>query len=67
MYRFLLTPRWWGINVFVVLAIPFCVFMGSWQLSRFEDRVDEHHSADRLAESARTQAARPLADLLPVD
>ncbi|MFK0118753.1 SURF1 family protein [Streptomyces sp. NPDC090994] len=67
MYRFLLTPRWWGINVFVVLAIPFCVFMGSWQLSRFEDRVDDHHTADRLAEAAQTQAARPLADLLPVD
>ncbi|MEU4655756.1 SURF1 family protein [Streptomyces sp. NPDC023723] len=67
MYRFLLTSRWWGINVFVVLAIPFCVFMGSWQLSRFEDRVDDHHTADQLAESAKTQAARPLADLLPVD
>jgi DNA-binding transcriptional regulator of glucitol operon len=35
VYRFLLTPRWWGINVFVLLAIPFCIFMGSWQLSRF--------------------------------
>ncbi|NUS26841.1 MAG: SURF1 family protein, partial [Streptomyces sp.] len=21
VYRFLLTPRWWGINVFVLLAI----------------------------------------------
>ncbi|MFE9628447.1 SURF1 family protein [Streptomyces sp. NPDC006527] len=67
MYRFLLTPRWWGINVFVLLAIPFCVFMGSWQLSRFEARVDDHHSAQERASSERTGAARPLAEMLPVD
>ncbi|MFE9682722.1 SURF1 family protein [Streptomyces sp. NPDC002701] len=67
MYRFLLTPRWWGINVFVLLAIPFCVFMGSWQLGRFEDRVQDHRDADAQATAARTQAARPLAELLPVD
>ncbi|MEV5549153.1 SURF1 family protein [Streptomyces sp. NPDC052309] len=67
MYRFLLTPRWWGINVFVVLAIPFCIFMGSWQLSRFEDRVQDHQSATTQAESNRDEAARPLAELLPVD
>ncbi|MFK0106307.1 SURF1 family protein [Streptomyces sp. NPDC091217] len=67
MYRFLLTPRWWGINVFVLLAIPFCIFMGSWQLSRFEARVQAHHSADEQVETARKEAARPLADLLPVD
>ncbi|MFG2573279.1 SURF1 family protein [Streptomyces sp. NPDC048481] len=67
MYRFLLTPRWWGINVFVLLAIPFCLFMGSWQLSRFEARVDDHRDAKTQAESARRGAARPLAELLPVD
>ena len=67
VYRFLLTPRWWGINVFVVLAIPFCIFMGSWQLGRFEDRVQDHNSATTQAESARREAARPLAELLPVD
>ena len=66
MYRFLLTPRWWGINVFTLLAIPFCVFMGSWQLSRFEDRVQEHRDQTRQIESASHEAARPLADLLPV-
>ncbi|MER5432135.1 SURF1 family protein [Streptomyces sp. NPDC002588] len=67
MYRFLLSPRWWGINVFVLVAIPFCVFMGSWQLSRFEARVDEHRDAKAQVESNRTQAARPLAEMLPVD
>ncbi|MGW5866252.1 SURF1 family protein [Streptomyces sp. NPDC055239] len=72
MYRFLLTPRWWGINVFVLLAIPFCIFMGSWQLGRFEDRVEAHDAAqaqaDRQAAPSRSEAkARPLDSLLPVD
>ncbi|WP_435217776.1 SURF1 family protein [Streptomyces sp. bgisy034] len=67
MYRFLLTPRWWGINVFVLLAIPFCVFMGSWQLGRFEARVDDHRNAGEQAAENEREAARPLADLLPVD
>lgn len=67
MYRFLLTPRWWGINVFVLLAIPFCVFMGSWQLSRFEARMDDHRTLDASAAESRTEAPRPLAEMLPVD
>ncbi|MEV0119193.1 SURF1 family protein [Streptomyces sp. NPDC050844] len=72
MYRFLLTPRWWGINVFVLLAIPVCIFMGSWQLARFEDRVEAHDAAqekaDRQASPSRDASeARPLDSLLPVD
>jgi cytochrome oxidase assembly protein ShyY1 len=67
VYRFLLTPRWWGINVFVLLAIPFCVFMGSWQLSRFEDRVQGQRDAEAQVSAVRREAARPLAELLPVD
>ncbi|MFJ9869952.1 SURF1 family protein [Streptomyces sp. NPDC101165] len=67
MYRFLLTPRWWGINVFVLLAIPFCVFMGSWQLSRFEGRVQDHRAATEQAASDGQETARPLAEMLPVD
>ncbi|MEU6088356.1 SURF1 family protein [Streptomyces sp. NPDC047085] len=67
MYRFLLTPRWWGINVFVLLAIPFCIFMGSWQLSRFEGRVQEHRAATEQAASDKSESARPLAEMLPVD
>lgn len=66
MYRFLLTPRWWGINIFVLLAIPFCVFMGSWQLGRFEDRVDSHREAKERP-GAEEQEAAPLGELLPVD
>ncbi|MGW0394445.1 SURF1 family protein [Streptomyces sp. NPDC003042] len=65
MHRFLLTPRWWGINVFVALAIPFCLFMGTWQLGRFEDRVGSHREA--RAERPADQAAAPLDSLLPVN
>ncbi|MER7467186.1 SURF1 family protein [Streptomyces sp. NPDC097981] len=65
MHRFLLTPRWWGINVFVALAVPFCLFMGTWQLGRFEDRVDTHREA--AAGRPATEAAAPLESLLPVD
>ncbi|MCZ9353092.1 SURF1 family protein [Streptomyces mutabilis] len=67
MYRFLLTPRWWGINVFVVLAIPFCIFMGSWQLGRFEDRVQDHETVTTQQDPSQRGAARPLAEMLPVD
>jgi cytochrome oxidase assembly protein ShyY1 len=67
VYRFLLTPRWWGINAFVLLAIPFCVLMGSWQLGRFEDRVQEDRGVTDRAAAQRTQAPVPLAGLLPVD
>ncbi|MFD6415022.1 SURF1 family protein [Streptomyces sp. NPDC060194] len=67
MYRFLLTPRWWGINLFVVLAIPFCLFMGSWQLGRFEDRVEGHRAADERPAVNEAKPAVPLAELLPVD
>lgn len=65
VHRFLLTPRWWGINVFVALAVPFCLYMGSWQLGRFEDRVDSHREANAQQPADRTVA--PLESLLPVD
>ncbi|WP_043733166.1 SURF1 family protein [Streptomyces zinciresistens] len=67
MYRFLLTPRWWGINVFVLLAIPFCLYLGFWQLGRFEARVQEERGAGAQAVSAERAPARPFAELLPVD
>ncbi|MFE5770782.1 SURF1 family protein [Streptomyces sp. NPDC056485] len=65
MHRFLLTPRWWGINVFVALAVPVCLFMGTWQLGRFEERVDSHKEAGAGGPAAG--AAAPLESLLPVD
>ena len=55
MYRFLLTPRWLAITLLALLAIPFCVFMGTWQLSRFDARV----AADRAAEHAPKPGSQP--------
>ncbi|WP_370413564.1 SURF1 family protein [Streptomyces fradiae] len=66
MYRFLRTPRWWGINVFVLLAIPFCLFMGTWQMGKFEDRVASHEQAEQRPDPS-TQAPEALDTLLPVD
>ncbi|WP_165986049.1 SURF1 family protein [Streptomyces sp. YIM 98790] len=65
MHRFLLTPRWWAINVFVVLAVPFCLVLGTWQLGRFEDRVDSHRAQEERA--VESEQARPaeLSTLLP--
>ncbi|MEU6848429.1 SURF1 family protein [Actinacidiphila alni] len=65
MYRFLLTPRWLAVSVLSLLAVPFCVFMGSWQLSRFEVRVDSHKTAEHDRGKAAAEAAVPLATLLP--
>ena len=66
MYRFLLTPRWWGINLFVALAIPVCLFMGTWQLGRFEARVDNHRQQEQAAGRAAEATAEPLTRLLPL-
>ncbi|MEU3602090.1 SURF1 family protein [Streptomyces sp. NPDC006798] len=66
MYRFLLTPRWLGINLFAVLAIPLCIFMGTWQLGRFEDRAEAQKEAER-APTAEELKPTPLDRLLPVD
>ncbi|MFD3910777.1 SURF1 family protein [Streptomyces sp. NPDC058603] len=66
MYRFLVTPRWLGINVFVLLAIPVCIFMGIWQLGRFEVRVASHEAAQAAPDPGERPAAA-LETLLPVD
>nr|WP_240969242.1 SURF1 family protein [Streptomyces sp. HNM0575] len=63
----MLTPRWWGINLFSVLAIPVCLFMGSWQLSRFEARVESDEQQQRTVSEAAHARPEPLSRLLPVD
>jgi cytochrome oxidase assembly protein ShyY1 len=59
VYRFLLTPRWLAITFLAVLAIPFCVFMGTWQLGRFDARV----AAQRAAQQAPRPGALPAIPL----
>ena len=65
MYRFLLTPRWLAVSLLALLAVPVCVFMGSWQLSRFESRVDDHRTAEHDARKTAEAPPVPLARALP--
>lgn len=62
MYRFLLTPRWLGSTVLAVAAIAVCLWLGSWQLGRFEGRVAPHHAA--TAPTGAAGAASPLDSVL---
>ncbi|MER7751102.1 SURF1 family protein [Kitasatospora sp. NPDC097643] len=62
MYRFLLTPRWLGGTALAVAAVAVCVWLGSWQLGRFEDRVSSHKEAARAVTASGD--ARPLGELL---
>lgn len=64
MYRFLLSPRWLGGHLFMVCAVVVCTLMGSWQLSRFEARVDSHRAAQDMPATAARDAV-PLERLLP--
>jgi cytochrome oxidase assembly protein ShyY1 len=63
MYRFLLTPRWIGFHLLVILAIVTMINLGFWQLRRL----------DQKRERADTIAARidvppvPLDALVPAD
>lgn len=65
VYRFLLTSRWLGGTVIAVLAVVVCLFLGSWQLSRFEDQVNRHKDAVRTATTATSGPAVPFESLLP--
>lgn len=66
MYRFLLTPRWWVVNILAALAIPVCLVMGSWQMGRFETRVETHQEQQEQKDRGDGTAARPMGELLPV-
>ncbi|WP_030241045.1 SURF1 family protein [Streptomyces sp. NRRL S-350] len=62
MYRFLLTPRWLGGTALAVAAVAVCVWLGSWQLGRFEDRVSTHQETKNAVTSSGE--ARPIDALL---
>jgi len=57
VYRFLLTPRWLGLHLFALLAVPLCIWLGVWQLSRFEQRT---HTGDHRAAQAAAMVADPV-------
>ncbi len=50
MYRFLLSRRWLGFAVFVVLLAAVCIRLGIWQFHRLEERrADNRHVETNLA------------------
>jgi cytochrome oxidase assembly protein ShyY1 len=65
VYRFLLTRGWLAVSVLALLAIPFCVFMGSWQLSRFETRVGQDKNSQHDERQTAAAAPVPLRKVLP--
>ncbi|MBP0455511.1 SURF1 family protein [Kitasatospora sp. RG8] len=65
MYRFLLTPRWLSGTALAVAAVAVCVWLGTWQLGRFEDKVSSHQEISRTVDDAGS--ARPLGELLGAD
>lgn len=65
VYRFLLTPRWLVLSALALLAVPFCVFMGSWQLSRFDAQVQQQRDSKHSVQQTATAAPVPLRDVLP--
>ncbi|MER6300701.1 SURF1 family protein [Kitasatospora sp. NPDC001539] len=62
MYRFLLTPRWLGGTALAVAAVAVCVWLGTWQLGRFEDRVTTHQETKQSLTA--TSDAKPIDSLL---
>ncbi|MEJ7635797.1 SURF1 family protein [Aeromicrobium sp.] len=42
MYRFLLSGRWIGFAIFVVLLAAVCTRLGLWQFDRLEHRLDQN-------------------------
>ena len=61
MYRFLLTPRWLGAVALAVAAAVAMVFLGVWQLHRYEERAAIN---DRI-DAAQSASAVPLGAVLP--
>ncbi|MBA2574309.1 MAG: SURF1 family protein [Nocardioidaceae bacterium] len=44
MLRFLLTPRWLGLLVAVLVVGGVCLQLGRWQLSRYDDRLSSNET-----------------------
>lgn len=42
VYRFVLTPRWLGFALFVIVLSGICVHLGNWQFDRLTERRDEN-------------------------
>jgi cytochrome oxidase assembly protein ShyY1 len=61
VYRFLLTPRWLGLAVLILLLAGGMVLLGNWQLDRYHTRSAIN---DRI-DAAATIEPVPLTQVLP--
>lgn len=60
MYRFLLSPRWIGLGVLMILAAVVMVLLGLWQLDRYHTRTEINARID----SASTRQPASLDQVL---
>lgn len=60
MYRFLLTPKWIGFHLLVVIAIVTMINLGFWQLRR----LDERQAFNAVVEARYDARPVPLDDLV---
>ena len=63
-YGFLRSPRWVGLILTSLLAACACVWLGSWQLDRHEEKVDRREAIEEAATGAPVPAAELVGDLL---
>jgi cytochrome oxidase assembly protein ShyY1 len=62
VYRTLLTPRWLGLHLLALVAVPVCIMLGLWQLSRFE--LHSHAQKQQAARASTDAAPTALAQLI---
>jgi cytochrome oxidase assembly protein ShyY1 len=61
VYRFLLSPRWLGLGLLMILAAATMVGLGLWQLDRYHLRTDINNRID----AASVNQPVPLTQALP--
>jgi cytochrome oxidase assembly protein ShyY1 len=59
-YRFLMSPRWIALTVFVLVLIPLFVLASSWQF----DRLEQKQVRNSVVAQAQAMPSVPLTDLV---
>ncbi|MGC5629758.1 SURF1 family protein [Georgenia sp. Z1344] len=63
-WAFLRTPRWLGLMAVSVLAALTCVWLGTWQLDRHEEKVERRDAVEQAEAAAPVPAEEHVGDLL---
>ena len=63
MYRFVLSPRWLGFALFVILLAGVCVRLGIWQHDRHEQRTAENE----IVRAHLDEEPRPIDEVIGPD